>query len=145
MTTQGASVPARINLDGLRAGQVVLFDGHYYQVYQVRFTEKMYVVQDCDGPGMADTAELDIELHRTLWIEHPIRSPVAPAAPESVVTISIPGLTSRSIVIDGCAYGVARFDRENVHSTRGASFGDMDVVRLVLIRLPSNDPHGSMP
>jgi hypothetical protein len=125
-------------LDGLRAGQVVLFDGHHYQVQRMQLTEKMYVHQDLDGPGVPDSAELDIELRRVLWIEHPDRSPAAPPAPERVVTIPVPDHRSNSVVIDGCAYAVTEMKVEDIRS-----FGDKDMVRLVLVRLWSNDPDRS--
>lgn len=136
-----AFTPARIDLTGLRAGQLVKHDGVLYDVEKLDVRETLGGRnKDTGAPLMIET-RVDVELHRARWTDDPwIEPPAALELPD----LKVPPRDLKP-VINGQAYRVYSLMMEAAYVTgfRGSFSGVADEpehIQLQLIRNPLADP-----
>lgn len=131
--------PYRLDLAGLRAGQLVKHDGVLYDVEKVEVRETLGGRdKDTGAPLMIET-RVDVELYRARWTDQPGIEP--PAA------LELPDLRDphHKVVINGQAYRIWSLGLEAVYISgfRGSFSGVADEperIRLQLVRNPIEDP-----
>lgn len=140
MPDQTAFTPYRLDLTGLRAGQLVKHHGVVYDVEKLEVRETLGGrTKDTGAPLMIET-RVDVELHRARWTDQPwIEPPTALELPDLKVH-------PRDLkpVINGQAYRVCSLMMEAAYITgfRGSFSGVADEpehIQLQLIRNPLED------
>jgi len=134
MDTPVSFAPYRLDLSGLRAGQVVDYAGVFYDVKRVAAREELGGRRYSGSPwGVQTTIELDLE--RARWTDEPGNQPPADA-------LVLPGLRGeRKTVINGQAYWIDSLSETAAYvwGLGVTSPSEPEHIELRLIRNPNED------
>lgn len=121
----GVSVPVPVNIDRIRAGQIVRVDGDCFVVTKFRMDESCYLMED--GPVASGPPVVEIDLQRA-----------RPPDPGSPIELATGQFAARlPFTIDGHAYVLDRAEFEQVTWVSGYWS-----LSLRLSRAWWNDPKG---
>lgn len=134
------SQPIPVNIDRIRAGQVVRVDGRrYFVVTRFQMTEEARLTDL--GPEATEPITVEIQLVRASWlnVDPSHRHPDAPSPPESPAELKTEEVRSGwPFVIDGCAYQATTLGCE--HDGTSSLLADCTFITLRLFRVWWNDP-----
>lgn len=128
------------DLTGLRAGQLVSYQGVLYDVQSVEVRETLGGRAPADGGPLSIETRLDFKLERARWFEEP-RLPVFEAPADVFVLPELQG--ERKTVINGLAYWLHAVSLNRTYPAYGRRIPEHDVpesIELQLVRNPLEDP-----